>query len=253
MGIELVEQGYALGEFIETKRSVFNIVDESRKGAFIVLVRVEPASCPTLSSRVAICAFLGKIDRRQGGWRLAVFTGLGMRRNGFQPGLRAGEGAFPHQCKQSETAMRNSNQTIRRDPTDIWAHPRNFVTLTILMMIVGLSPLVPRPALSQGVNLVKVDVSVVGKGLRASKLMGRSVVNERNETVGKIDDVIVGDDRSLYAVLEVGGFLGLGSRLVAVPYDNLKIDQENGKVQKVELPGASRDELKRLAEFKYPT
>ena len=78
-------------------------------------------------------------------------------------------------------------------------------------------------------------------------------MNERNETVGKLDDLVVGEDRALFAVLKVGGFLGIGSRLVAVPYDSLKIDQEAGKVQKVELPGASRDELKRLAEFRYPT
>jgi hypothetical protein len=41
--------------------------------------------------------------------------------------------------------------------------------------------------------------------------------------------------------------------LVAVPYDNLKIQADNGRVQKVTLPGASRDELKRLAEFRYPS
>jgi sporulation protein YlmC with PRC-barrel domain len=176
-----------------------------------------------------------------------------MRRNGLQSVCVLAQ-ALRHQRKQNEAPMRSSNQIIRPDPTGIWAHPGNLLTLTLVMVIVALLPLLihPRPAFSQGVNLVKVDVSVVGKGLRASKLAGHSVVNEKNETVGKIDDIIVGDDRSLYVVLEVGGFLGIGSRLVAVPYDSLKIDQDAGKVQKVELPGASHDELKRLAEFKYP-
>jgi hypothetical protein len=49
-------------------------------------------------------------------------------------------------------------------------------------------------------------------------------------------------------VLQVGGFLGLGGHLVAVPYDSLVIDDEGSKIQ---LPGASKDELKKLAEFKY--
>lgn len=120
-------------------------------------------------------------------------------------------------------------------------------------LVLGLMPvvLVPSSALPQGVQLVKVDVSVVGKGLRTSKLLGQSVVNDKDQKIGSLDDIVVGDDHSLYAVLQVGGFLGLGSHRVAVPYDSLKIDQQDGKVQKVELPGASADQLKKLAEFRY--
>jgi sporulation protein YlmC with PRC-barrel domain len=104
------------------------------------------------------------------------------------------------------------------------------------------------PALSQGVQLIQVDVSVVGKGQRASKLIGSTVTNDKNEKIGKLDDIIVDNNRDMYAVLQVGGFLGLGSHLVAVPYDSLKID-ETGK--SIVLAGASKDELKKLAEFKY--
>jgi hypothetical protein len=50
-------------------------------------------------------------------------------------------------------------------------------------------------------------------------------------------------------VLQVGGFLGVGGRLVAVPYDSLVIDD---KGQKVTPPGASKDELKKLSQFNYP-
>ncbi|MGZ3361825.1 MAG: PRC-barrel domain-containing protein, partial [Xanthobacteraceae bacterium] len=105
-----------------------------------------------------------------------------------------------------------------------------------------------KPALSQGVQLVKVDVSVVGKGYRASKLIGSKVTNDKNETVGKIDDLIIDQNNVMFAVLQVGGFLGVGSHLVAVPYDSLKVAEDG---RKVELPGASKDELKKLAEFKY--
>jgi hypothetical protein len=73
-------------------------------------------------------------------------------------------------------------------------------------------------------------------------------MNDKNEKVGTLDDVIVDRDRNLFAVLQVGGFLGINTRLVAVPYQSLVID-DAGK--KIELPGASRDELKKLAEFKY--
>jgi sporulation protein YlmC with PRC-barrel domain len=118
-----------------------------------------------------------------------------------------------------------------------------FATLGLLFFAVS-----TMPAMSQNVQLVKIDVSVVGKGQRASKLIGSAVTNDKNEKVGKLDDIIVDNNRVMYAVLQVGGFLGLGSHLVAVPYDSLKVD-EAGK--KVVLPGASKEELKKLAEFKY--
>jgi sporulation protein YlmC with PRC-barrel domain len=101
---------------------------------------------------------------------------------------------------------------------------------------------------SQGVHLVKVDVADVDPGYRISKLLGRSVTNDKNEKVGSLDDLVVGHNDSLYAVLQVGGFLGIGSRLIAVPYDALKVSDEG---RKVELPGASQQELKNLAEVKY--
>jgi sporulation protein YlmC with PRC-barrel domain len=117
------------------------------------------------------------------------------------------------------------------------------VLLGLLMMIV-----IAKPVFSQSVELLKVDVAVVAKGHRISKLLSSNVMNDKNEKVGTLDDVVVAHDRNLFAVLQVGGFLGINARLVAVPYQSLVID-DAGK--KIELPGASRDELKKLAEFKY--
>jgi hypothetical protein len=48
--------------------------------------------------------------------------------------------------------------------------------------------------------------------------------------------------------LQVGGFLGIGSRLVAVPYQALQISEAPTKIL---LPGASKEALKNLPEFKY--
>jgi sporulation protein YlmC with PRC-barrel domain len=108
------------------------------------------------------------------------------------------------------------------------------------------------PALPQaGVQLVKVDLSVVAKGYRMSKLIGSSVINDKNEKIGTVDDVIADKDKKQlsFAVLPVGGFLGVGGHLVAVPYDSLVIDDTG---QKITLPGASKDELKKLSQFNYP-
>src|SRR5437762_12068547 len=106
----------------------------------------------------------------------------------------------------------------------------------------------PLPVLSQDVQLVVVDIHAVEEGYRASKLIGSTVVNDQNEKVGTIEDIIIGRDRVLYAVLQVGGFLHIGGRIVAVPFQSLVLE-DNGT--KVKLPGATPDALKKLPEFKY--
>ncbi len=111
--------------------------------------------------------------------------------------------------------------------------------------------LLANPVLAQGtpqtVALIKVDVTKLASGYRASKIIGGTVVNEANETVGKVDELLIGaDGRTPYAVLSVGGFLGLGERLVVVPYDSLKM-----AANKIMLPGATKEALQALPEFKY--
>jgi len=130
------------------------------------------------------------------------------------------------------------------------ANRKGMLALATAVAMLGALMIVttPRFAASQGVQLVKVDVAVVAKGYRASKLIGSSVINDKNEKIGSLDDIIIDQQKAMSAVLQVGGFLGLGKRLVAVPYDSLQIS-EDGK--KIALPGATKDELKNLAEFKY--
>ena len=118
------------------------------------------------------------------------------------------------------------------------------VGMLILLLIVAPSTRVN----SQTVQLVTVDVNVVAQGYRISKLTGSSITNEKNEKIGSIDDFVVARDRSLFAVLQVGGFLGMGAHLIAVPYESLNIDDEGRAIQ---LPGASKDELMKLPEIKY--
>ena len=107
------------------------------------------------------------------------------------------------------------------------------------------------PALSQGTPqtaaIMKVDPQTVATGYRTSKVVGSTVVNEANETVGKIDDLIVTPSEKVpFAVLSVGGFLGVGTKYVVVPYSSLQVHDK-----KMVLPGATKESLKALPEFKY--
>ena len=99
----------------------------------------------------------------------------------------------------------------------------------------------------QSVALTKIDVVQVANGYRASKVIGENVINDANETVGKVDDIILSaDGKSAFAVLSVGGFLGVGTKLIALPYDTIKVLNN-----KLTMPGATKDALKALPEFKY--
>ncbi len=103
-------------------------------------------------------------------------------------------------------------------------------------------------ARAQTVQLVAVNVKAVGEGYRASKLIGTKVENEKNDKIGALDDLVITTDRKLFAVLQVGGFLGLGGHLIAIPYESLTIDDHG---RKITLPGASKEALEKLPEFQY--
>jgi hypothetical protein len=78
-------------------------------------------------------------------------------------------------------------------------------------------------------------------------LVDEPVYNDNNDKVGSIYDLIIAPDRkATYAVLSVGGFLGMGNHYVAIPVDHFEI--RNGNLF---LAGATKDALKRVPEFAY--
>lgn len=118
---------------------------------------------------------------------------------------------------------------------------------TLLTVVVFLSP-ATQPAFSQAVMVLDVDVKEVAKGYRASELAGADVENTKGEEVGSIDDLIVDREDVLFAILEVGGFLGIGGFLVAVPYDSLDINEDGSRIV---LAEGSKEDLEKLPEFNY--
>jgi PRC-barrel domain len=115
--------------------------------------------------------------------------------------------------------------------------------LATLLFAAGVSRLPSRQP-----ELVSADVAEVKKGYRSAWLLGHSVINDQNERIGTIADLVLGQDYALFAVLEVGGFLGLRGHLVAVPIRALLFE---GDSRKVVLPGATRKALRNFPEFKF--
>ena len=80
----------------------------------------------------------------------------------------------------------------------------------------------------QTIESLHVDAPSLARGYRASKVVGRTVVNGAGETVGTIHDFIVGTDKEVpYVVLLVGGFMGMGKRPVYVPYNLLELNDDH--------------------------
>ncbi|KRQ96309.1 photosystem reaction center subunit H [Bradyrhizobium jicamae] len=71
------------------------------------------------------------------------------------------------------------------------------------------------------------DTSSFKGNWRTSKLVGLNVYNDSNESLGSINDLLADKNGDIKAVvIGVGGFLGVGEHLVAVPIDKVKFVDE---------------------------
>jgi sporulation protein YlmC with PRC-barrel domain len=66
----------------------------------------------------------------------------------------------------------------------------------------------------------------LGIVLSGSSLKGDKVVNYKGEDLGTIEEIMIDLDRGrvAYAVLSFGGFLGLGDKLFAIPWQAITVD-----------------------------
>jgi hypothetical protein len=77
-------------------------------------------------------------------------------------------------------------------------------------------------------------------------VLGAEVVTARGETIADVSKVVRGrDDGRLYAILEVGGFLGIADKPVALPLDQLEIAEDDRLV----LPQASESQLEDMPTY----
>jgi sporulation protein YlmC with PRC-barrel domain len=114
-----------------------------------------------------------------------------------------------------------------------------------VLAIVTFTPWTDRAA-AQEVALTPLEATEVARGYRAETIKLKPVVNDKNETIGRINDFVFGKDGNTYAILAVGDFTGLGGHQIAVPFRNIRLDDPSGYVV---LPGASRSALEKLPVF----
>jgi sporulation protein YlmC with PRC-barrel domain len=83
-------------------------------------------------------------------------------------------------------------------------------------------------------------------GLLASDLLGRTVRSPNGEAVGEIADLVLSPGNTVSSVVvAIGGFLGVGEREVAVPFDKLVVAPDSGAV----LVTMSKEQVVAIPEF----
>lgn len=106
-------------------------------------------------------------------------------------------------------------------------------------------------------HMAKDRVGLKTAVLSADTLTGDSVVNRQEEDLGKIEHLMIDLEkgRVAYAVLSFGGFMGMGDKLFAIPWDALKVDTEEKRFvldvdkKKLELaPGFDKEQWPDMAD-----
>lgn len=112
------------------------------------------------------------------------------------------------------------------------------LTTAGIAQVAGLQPI--------GITAEQSNGLLKGWSVRKA-LVDEPVYNDMNDQVGSIYDLIISPDRkATYAILSVGGFLGMGKHYVAIDIDKFSIKGGN-----LFLAGASKDALKAAPEFEY--
>ncbi|MFN4284017.1 MAG: PRC-barrel domain-containing protein [Alphaproteobacteria bacterium] len=104
-------------------------------------------------------------------------------------------------------------------------------------------------AADQSANRATEPVDTLS-AMHSDDIIGANVRNSANEVVGKVDSLLLTKDgRVVAAIVDVGGFLGIGARQVAVPMEQISmIDGGN-----VSLPSATKESLKAAPAYEKPS
>lgn len=97
-----------------------------------------------------------------------------------------------------------------------------------------------------GVSVTELNDVINGWSVQR-QLLGQSVYNDKDEKIGKIEDIILNKDRTAsYGIVSTGGFLGLGAHDVAIPAKQLQLMGD-----RLVLTGATKDALRAMPVFEY--
>jgi hypothetical protein len=122
--------------------------------------------------------------------------------------------------------------------------------LVALMALPVLAQDAPAPAVEKAP--AEKSAALDASDVSAKALLTESVKNAANETIGDINDVLISGDGKVAAVIVgVGGFLGMGEKNVALPYDQLVFAKDVGD-DLVVTTSATKESLETAPEYIKP-
>jgi sporulation protein YlmC with PRC-barrel domain len=125
--------------------------------------------------------------------------------------------------------------------------------LVVAVMASVMWALVGGTALGQVAGSTTIGVTVdeqkvLAMGWSAERqILDKAVYNSSGEKIGEVADLIITPEKAVsYAIVGVGGFLGIAQHDVAIPVGQLKLEGD-----KLMLAGATKEGLKALPKFEY--
>ena len=87
-----------------------------------------------------------------------------------------------------------------------------------------------------GVTVEEQKVLAVGWSAKKT-ILDKAVYNSSGDKIGEVEDLIITPEKAVsYAIVGVGGFLGIAQHDVAIPVGQLKLEGD-----KLMLPGATKE------------
>lgn len=126
---------------------------------------------------------------------------------------------------------------------------KSALTLAVSLML-GAAPIayaqnVNRAAPAPETHATSAAFTTQSGELRASKLIGSTVYDVQNENIGSVKDIVLDKSGRVAAVVvDVGTFLGMGGKYVAISLNDLKMDNNRLTLDR------SKDQLKSEPAYK---
>ena len=119
-----------------------------------------------------------------------------------------------------------------------------------LALLLGAAPVayaqtVQHPTNAQMTNANRAEETIQADQIRASKMIGSSVYDVQNRNIGKVRDLVLDKDGKIAAVVvDVGTFLGMGGKSVAVKLSDLKTDNNRITLDR------TKEQLQQMANYR---
>jgi sporulation protein YlmC with PRC-barrel domain len=103
----------------------------------------------------------------------------------------------------------------------------------------------PTAAKPQSTTINRADETIQTDQIRASKMIGSMVYDVQNRKIGKVQDLVLNRDGKIAAVVvDVGTFLGMGGKSVAVQLSDVKTDNNRLTLDR------TKEQLQQMANYR---